>query len=432
MRTSDFFNTQFKAFSQQDNVRSIPSLVDGLKDSQRKAIHGMRKNGNREIKVSQLAEIASKETHYEHGGVSLEGTIVKLAQRFPGANNLNMFEPIGQFGSILGSEAGASRYIFTKPAPAMSKVFKADDDLILEWKTVDGEGVEPRHFYPTIPLWAINGSDGIGTGYRSLILARDPKQVAKAIKDIVRGKTPKEVPPSFTGWTGDVSRETERKWVLSGKIERVNTTKVIITEILPGIGVDKVKERLVKLIDNGDIKDYNNFSSEDQINIEVIGPRKTFLQDDDTLMRLFGLVKPVTEQVNLWSPDGKIVQYSGYMEALEVFVSYKLGTVGSRIAAMIESLHVDMLWHEAMVAFIDMWNRTDNITKLTKEQLVDKILSSGIDESYVDRLVGMRLMSITDENKQKLLDKIESIRQEIEALTNTSPDDMYCADLSEI
>ena len=149
-------------------------------------------------------------------------------------------------------------------------------------------------------------------------------------------------------------------------------------------------------------------------------------------MRLFGLVKPVTEQVNLWSPDGKIVQYSGYMEALEAFVAYKLGTVGSRIAAMIESLHVDMKWHEAMVAFIDMWNRTDNITKLTKAQLVDKILGSGIDESYVERLTGMRLMSITDENKQKLLDKIENIRQEIDVLTNTSPDDMYCADLSDI
>lgn len=55
MKLSTFFDTQFKVFSSLDNVRSIPSIIDGLKDSQRKAVYGMIQHGQSEIKVAQAA-----------------------------------------------------------------------------------------------------------------------------------------------------------------------------------------------------------------------------------------------------------------------------------------------------------------------------------------------------------------------------------------
>lgn len=42
-------------------------------------------------------------------------TIVNLAQNFVGSNNINLLQPIGQFGTRLhgGKDAASPRYIFT-------------------------------------------------------------------------------------------------------------------------------------------------------------------------------------------------------------------------------------------------------------------------------------------------------------------------------
>lgn len=47
--------------------------------------------------------------------MSLMMTIINLAQNFVGSNNLNLLQPIGQFGTRLhgGKDSASPRYIFT-------------------------------------------------------------------------------------------------------------------------------------------------------------------------------------------------------------------------------------------------------------------------------------------------------------------------------
>lgn len=58
-------------------------------------------------------------------------TIVGLAQNFVGSNNLNLLQPMGQFGTRLhgGKDSASPRYIFTMlrsgPAPACCQYLKA-------------------------------------------------------------------------------------------------------------------------------------------------------------------------------------------------------------------------------------------------------------------------------------------------------------------
>ena len=99
---SDFINKELILFSMADNIRSIPSIVDGLKPGQRKIMYAcFKRKLSHEIKVAQLAGYVAEHSAYHHGEVSLCSTIVNLAQNYVGSNNMNLLEPMGQFGTRL-------------------------------------------------------------------------------------------------------------------------------------------------------------------------------------------------------------------------------------------------------------------------------------------------------------------------------------------
>jgi DNA topoisomerase-2 len=67
---ADFVNKELVLFSNTDNERSIPSLVDGLKPGQRKVLFTCLKRADkREVKVAQLAGSVGEKSAYLHGEV---------------------------------------------------------------------------------------------------------------------------------------------------------------------------------------------------------------------------------------------------------------------------------------------------------------------------------------------------------------------------
>ena len=98
----DFIHHDLIHFSNEDLIRSIPSVIDGLKPSQRKILYGafLRGLDKDEVKVAQLAGFVSDRAAYHHGEMSLNGAIVGMAQNFVGSNNINILKPIGQFGCL--------------------------------------------------------------------------------------------------------------------------------------------------------------------------------------------------------------------------------------------------------------------------------------------------------------------------------------------
>jgi DNA gyrase/topoisomerase IV subunit B len=98
----DFMTREMKHFSIYDNQRSIANGMDGLKISLRKILFAAFKKGGlkTEIKVAQFSGYVSEHSGYHHGEASLNGAIIGMAQNFVGSNNINLFEPNGQFGCI--------------------------------------------------------------------------------------------------------------------------------------------------------------------------------------------------------------------------------------------------------------------------------------------------------------------------------------------
>src|SRR5690554_143087 len=163
----------------------------------------MRKNHN--FLATEGNYVVHNCTHYAHGETSMADTIVGLAQDYPGSNNVNLFEPIGQFGTILSSESSSHRYIFTKPSDNLRRYIKQDDDCILTYRYEDGDKAEPENFFPVLPMWILNGAMGIGTGHSVKILPRDPAKVSALVERLLSGDKPQNrtinrlLRPTFLG-----------------------------------------------------------------------------------------------------------------------------------------------------------------------------------------------------------------------------------------
>lgn len=259
---SEFFNNEMILFSINDNKRSIPSVVDGLKPGQRKALFVARKvlktTGNG-YKVAQFAGEVSKKAAYHHGEKSMEDTVIGMAQTFLGSNNIALLKELGQFGTRLegGADASSARYIFTCLSKVTNYIFRKEDDPILDYLTDDGKSVEPRYFVPIIPMVLVNKNKGIGTGWSSEIPAFNPVELVEWIKlwlehEADTGEEYNDYPelvPWYWGFKGRTEYDPDNK-------KRVNHYGNIvdhgdhyeITELPVGVWTNKYKEHLEEMM----------------------------------------------------------------------------------------------------------------------------------------------------------------------------------------
>ena len=237
---SRFIHDELIHFSNADNLRSLPHLMDGLKPSQRKILFGCLKRGlKQEIRVAQLAGYVSEHAAYHHGEASLNSTIVGMAQTFVGSNNINLLVPIGQFGSRLlgGKDSASPRYIHTHLESIVEKIFKKEDQAILNHTEDDGLIVEPDTYLPVVPLLPINGCVGIGTGFSTDIPPHHPLSITKMLKDRLSGTAKTlsglTLQPWWFGFRGSVVAVNDDTWITKGLYTMDDAKRTVTITELP-------------------------------------------------------------------------------------------------------------------------------------------------------------------------------------------------------
>ena len=217
--------------------------MDGLKPSQRKILFGCFKRGLKaEVRVAQLAGYVSEHAAYHHGEASLTSTIVGMAQTFVGSNNINLLTPVGQFGSRLmgGKDAASARYIHTHMEPIMETLFRKEDQAILNHIDDDGLIVEPETYLPVVPLLAINGCVGIGTGFSTDIPPHNPDEVIALMRERLAGTRETleglELKPWWFGFRGPVAKTSDATYVTRGLYTFDDAKRAVTIDELP-VGV---------------------------------------------------------------------------------------------------------------------------------------------------------------------------------------------------
>jgi DNA gyrase/topoisomerase IV subunit B len=110
---TSMLNTDLVNYSAETLFRSIPSMFDGLKRSQRQAIYHALEYWNYRsphltggdgikdpVKIARLAAAAAERVLYQHGEASLVATYIGLTQNFCGANNIAVLDRVGQLGCL--------------------------------------------------------------------------------------------------------------------------------------------------------------------------------------------------------------------------------------------------------------------------------------------------------------------------------------------
>ena len=146
--------------------RALPDVRDGLKPVNRRILYAMNKNGwkapHATVKSARIVgEVMGK--YHPHGDSSIYDAMVNLAQ--PWKMRYTLVEGQGNFGSMDGDEAAASRY-------TEARLDKIGGELLadIEKDTVDfrdnfdGTEKEPSVLPAAVPNILLNGQMGIAVG----------------------------------------------------------------------------------------------------------------------------------------------------------------------------------------------------------------------------------------------------------------------------
>ena len=476
----EFINNDLIHFSKYDNDRSIPNLVDGLKISQRKILYSaFKKNLVKEIKVAQFSGYVSEHSGYHHGEASLNGAIIGLAQDFVGSNNINLFEPLGQFGTRRqgGKDSASERYIFTELNKLARLIFPQVDDAILTYLDDDGLIVEPIYYTPIIPMVLINGSKGIGTGFSTDIMCYNPTQIIAKLELMLKGDPQhKEVviEPYYEGFKGTIEfLKDERKYLIKGVFEKIGDNKVHITELPVGMWTEDYKEFVESLLDGNKkkekdkdkdkdgkdkekdlyVKDYVDLSTDVLIDFTIEfypGVLATLLQDTVKInagCSVSGLEKFLklytTYSINnmhLFTANEHLKKFDDASQIIEEYYDTRLATYKTRREHQVKMLDARLVTISNKARFIQAnLDGTIDLRKKTRDEINTILKNQGFksqeDDSQVlnfNYLVKMPMDSVSEEAIAKLLLERDEIRQQLDIISSIKLEKIWLNELEQL
>lgn len=404
---SDFVDKDFIHFSNYDNMRSIPSVRDGFKPSQRKILFAIMEKdidrASKEQKVNELSSIVSTRTAYLHGDTSLVDTITGMAQTFVGSNNINLLYPSGEFGTRRqgGKDAASGRYIHSFLSSITKYIFRKEDEPVYNNLVEENKVVEPETYAPIIPMILVNGTQGIGTGYSTYVPNHNPKDIVNNLIRLLEDKDPQPMKPWYRGFVGDISNKGDNSWVSYGKYEPIDDYNIKITELPVGYWTDdyiefiksniidrrvekhsegkqtKRSSRTAKVSKNPFITDFINDSSNVRVDLTLKfnGNDLQKLIKSDEINKKLKLTKNINESnMYLYNPHGIMTKYDTTEEILLDFYSYRLDLYSKRKEYYTKVLENELAILKYKVKFIKQYiDREIIIERKTKHDIIEKL-----------------------------------------------------------
>ena len=384
-----------------------------------------------------------------------------MAQNFVGANNINLLEPSGQFGTRLqgGKDSASERYIFTRLSKITRSLFPEQDDAILKYLNDDGYPVEPIFYVPILPLILINGSKGIGTGFSTDIMCYNPLDIISYIKNklnnIENTNTNSTFIPYYEGFTGTILKISDTKFLFKGIYQQIAPDKIRVTELPVGYWTQDFKEHLESLQDPVDkdgkklppiIKDYDDMSKDTTIDFTITfqkGKLEEFINAKgdyecnglEKLLKLYSTNS--TTNMNLFNAEDKLMKYSSVSDIIDDYFTTRLKYYLVRKDYLIQHLEKQLVILSNKARYIqEVLEGTVDLRKKKKHEITEllenkqyAIIDNDAEYKY---LVKMAMDSVSEENVEKMCKECKEKEVELTIVRDTSIQKMWMNELEQL
>ena len=449
---SDFLNTDVRMFSFANCERTIPSVVDGFKPSQRKVLWTLINSSKKYDvqKVFVLGGQVSSFAYYNHGDASICECIIKMGQTYPGSNNFNIVSPSGHFGSRekLGDDHGAPRYVGCSLNKNVFKIFPEIDTKLLPKNYEDNVQIEPKFFVPIIPMVLCNGSLGIGTGYSTFIPMYAKDDLKKMTIEYIKTGKFIDIHPSVNGFQGSIEKipggyEIKGAWRLLNRASGYDEYE--ISEIPYRISFEAFRDKVNKLTNEGKILSFYKLASSTGEKIKgkskgrsskVSGVNKERYclrvpKNSPPLYKLLPLIDKIScRNFTLFDASGKLYKYDSIEEIFTDWFVERYDLYEQRKEWQLNDLNSKLTILKNKQRFI---NEIAPIIKEIKNDddvvsLLEKREFAKIDNNY-NYLLHIPIRQLTKENADKLQSDIDGLLSEISNLTKKSIEEIWISEL---
>jgi len=286
--------------------RALPSIEDGLKPVHRRILYAMKQMGLDKGSTKKSARIVGDVMgkFHPHGDMAIYDAMVRMAQDF--SLRYPLVHGQGNFGSIDGDGAGASRYTEAKLAKiSMELLQDIDKNTIKFVPNFDSSLKEPIVLPGKVPTLLINGASGIAVGMTTNIpphnlnevcdgiiaVINNPKMDLDQLMEIIHG------PDLPTG--GSIVAENLKElyetgragFVMRGKVkteEKNGRESIIITEIPYQVNKSNLVIQIAELVRDKKLTEVSDIRDESaKGNIRIVIELKKGANSQFTINRLF-------------------------------------------------------------------------------------------------------------------------------------------------
>src|SRR3990167_6716165 len=424
-------------------ARALPDVRDGLKPVHRKILYAMNELGlSASAKFRKSAAVVGEvmAKYHPHGDMAIYDSLVRMAQDF----NLRypLVNPQGNFGSIDGDGAAASRYTEAKLSK-LGEVMLADidKDTVNFMDNYDGTRKEPTVLPSPLPQLLLNGSLGIAVGMATNIpphnltelidavfhLLDNPKAETTDLFQFIQGPDfptggtiydQKEIITAYSQGKGSI--------IMRGKADIVSkkdeSEQIIITEIPYQVLKSNLVEEMANLVSEKKvegIKDIKDLS--DRSGMSIIIDIKKGYDANRVLNRLYKFTNlQKTFHLNLLAlVDGIQPEILSISDVLKYFIKHRTEVVTRRTkfdlekakerAHILEGLMIALKNIDEVIKTIKKSaDREDAKNNLIKKFKLTEKQAIAILEMKLQTLAGLERKKIEDELKE-ILEKIKEL-----------------------
>jgi DNA topoisomerase-2 len=475
-----YMYTETGAYFLEDIVRSLPCVVDGLKPALRKVVHAViekkaiqntkayKDNG---MKVSEFSAAIAQSTMYHHGEVSMQKSVIGLAQCILGVNNVPLLH--GTRESKPSESHAAPRYIFVNHLEFVENMFPIQELELLPRVEEDGDFAECVYFTPTVPYILVNGSEGIGTGWSSEILPRNFMQVLDLQKKYIRNRGVWDEAadsgalqtPFYEFFKGDIrsNGETLGKATITWKPK---FAEIKIEELPVGVWTsdfmdslrtkfDMKKEKDVNVKEKRFLVDLHDRSSAYQIDITLLcdvgqlkechGLTEEMVDLPDAFLKLLGLVSKFSlNNCNALFPDKREHWIYNFCHARDIFNAhreFKVPILQKRYDLHKNNLEHELMYKKEQVRFLELvFEGTISFSFLRRSrsevesdlESVYKFAKQGDVVKNYNYLLRLQFMSCTREHITELQNEIKKLETHLAEWNRMTIWDVWMRDVERL